>query len=83
MKQRRTLGPNVVIFEHNHTRQIHAVSVDAANQHGVLFDHTESRSSFARTGNETFESVADLNLIQSVSPGIIRRIHGHSGIPER
>lgn len=40
----RTFGPDVVVFEHDHAAQIVPVRVDAADEHAILFDQSETCS---------------------------------------
>lgn len=39
---RRTFGPDVVVFEHNHTAKVVPVGVDAAHQHAVFLHESET-----------------------------------------
>ena len=46
----RAGGPDVIVLEHGHGAEGMSVRVCATNEHAVLFNQTESRSSFARAG---------------------------------
>ncbi|KHO11639.1 hypothetical protein MAA_10881 [Metarhizium robertsii ARSEF 23] len=41
-------APDVVVLEHHHGAQVHAVGVGAAHQHAVLLDEPEARGGLAR-----------------------------------
>ena len=55
-------APHVVVLEHDHRRQIHAVRVNAANQHRVLFNEAEAGRRLARAGNSAVPAVALLRI---------------------
>ena len=42
-----SMGPYVVVLEHDHGGQVHAVGVDAGHEARILFHETEAEGSFA------------------------------------
>jgi len=57
----------MVILEHDHGREIHAMGISASDQHAVLFDQTESGSGLAGTCNHTLEAILLLHETKTVS----------------
>lgn len=46
-------APYMVVLEHDHGAQVHAVGVGAANQHAILLDEAETGRGFARAGENS------------------------------
>lgn len=49
-------APYMVVLEHNHGAQVHAVGVGAADQHAVLLNEAETGSRLARAGENSLVS---------------------------
>mmetsp|Transcript_1916 Transcript_1916/g.4061 ORF Transcript_1916/g.4061 Transcript_1916/m.4061 type:complete len:232 (-) Transcript_1916:168-863(-) len=49
--------PNVIVFKHNHIRQIKAMGGSAPDEKGVLFDNSEARSGLACAGHVSVPAV--------------------------
>ena len=48
----RTMGPDVIILEHDHAREVVPVRVDPADEHRVLLHEPEAGRRLARARND-------------------------------
>src|SRR4051794_26944519 len=63
-----TLAPDVIVFEHNHGRQIHPMTVKASDKDAILFDEPETWSCLACGGDNTLEAMRIPNLAHHIAP---------------
>lgn len=51
-KRRRTVRPDVVVFEHDHARQVVSMCIDPTDEHAVFLDEAEARCRLARARDD-------------------------------
>jgi hypothetical protein len=60
----------MIVFQHDHTRQVMAMSINTANQHPVLFNEPKTRGSLTGTRDDSFESIIPCNISKSLGSKI-------------
>mmetsp|Transcript_40952 Transcript_40952/g.103166 ORF Transcript_40952/g.103166 Transcript_40952/m.103166 type:complete len:206 (-) Transcript_40952:310-927(-) len=60
---------NVVVLDHHHAAEIHAMGIHAANHHGILLHQAEEWCGFARSGYHALELV----LLTALAEGTTAR----------
>jgi hypothetical protein len=68
VKGRRTLGPDMVVLEHDHRAQIVSMSVDPSHQHTVLLHQPETYTP------QPSQNVDDINQLTRSFPKSSRSI---------
>lgn len=90
----RTMGPDVVVLEHDHARQVVPVRVDPADEHAVFLDEPEARRRLARARDDALVPVRARDVVELLRPaqpparqsennGIANRDAGIQGFGER
>lgn len=64
----RTRGPDVIVFQHDHTRKIVSVRVNPAHDHPILLYQSEPRCSLARPSDDTLIPVPTRLVQDSFRP---------------
>jgi len=65
----RTRGPNVVVLEHDHAREVVPVRVDTSHQHSVFLDQPETRCSLPGASYGALEPVSSRKILDPLGLG--------------